>query len=183
MNPPLSSHALLAAAIAVLVCWRIVRRVRRLVGRQRVRPGRLAATAVLFPTLAVAVALTSLADARLVEGLVAGVAIGVALGFLGLRLTRFEHDSGGACYTPNTLLGVAISLLFVGRIAYRLGTVYFASSRLDPATMQAFGRSPLTLVTFGVVAAYFTTFSIGVLAWHRRARATQPMTLPETPAV
>jgi hypothetical protein len=29
----------------------------------------------------------------------------------------------------------------------------------------------LTLALFGVVAAYYTTFAIGILSWHRKVRA------------
>ncbi len=182
MNSPFSSHALLMAAIAVLIFWRVIRRIRRLVGRQRVRTGRLTATSIVFPLLLVGVALSTGGDPRLVEGLAAGVAIGIALALAGLRLTRFEHGGDGASYTPNTVLGVAISLLFVGRVVYRLGVVSTTTGHFDPSSMQAFGRSPLTLATFGLVAAYFASYSIGILVWHRRVRAADPMSIPGTPA-
>ena len=75
---------------------------------------------------------------------------------------------------PNTVLGVAVSLLFIGRILYRLGTMFLTGGQFDPAAMQSFGRSPLTLALFGIVALYYTTFAIGVLAWYRKARAGLP---------
>jgi len=171
MNPPVSTHALIMAAIVVLICWRIFRRVRRLIGRQEVRVGRLTMTAVFFPVLIVLVTLPSFRDAMLVEGVVAGIVAGVALGMLGLKLTRFDATTDGYFYRPNTLLGVAISLLFIGRLIYRFGSIYLATGSFDPNTFQSFGRSPLTLALFGVVAAYYTTFALGVLSWYRKARA------------
>ena len=48
-----------------------------------------------------------------------GVTLGVALGLLGLRLTRFEITGEGMFYTPSAHLGVALSTLLVGRIVYR----------------------------------------------------------------
>ena len=49
-----------------------------------------------------------------------GVVGGAALGRLGLRLTRFEQTPLGLFYTPNAHLGVALSLLFLGRLIYRV---------------------------------------------------------------
>jgi hypothetical protein len=171
MNPPLSSQALIFAVIAVLICWRIFRRVRRLIGRQLVHPRRLVSTAIFFPLLAVLVALPALRNPELAESMAAGIVVGVALGLFGLRLTRFEVTNDGHFYVPNMILGVAISLLFIGRIIYRVGAIYLTTGNLTPETMQTFGRSPLTLALFGVVAAYYTTFAIGILSWHRKVRA------------
>ena len=168
---PVSSHALVVAAIAVLVGWRIYRRVRRLIGRQEVHVRRLLTTAILFPVLLLFVGATSLVDPRLAEGIAAGAVVGIGLGLIGLRLTRYEAGADGYFYRPNTALGVAISLLFIGRLIYRFGAIYVVTGQFDPSTMQSFGRSPLTLALFGVVALYYTTFAIGILAWYRRARA------------
>ena len=43
----------------------------------------------------------------------------MALGILGLRLTRFETTGEGMLYTPSAHLGIALSTLLVGRIVYR----------------------------------------------------------------
>jgi hypothetical protein len=170
MNAPLSTQSLIMAAIVVLICWRVFRRVRRLIGRQEVHVPRLTMTAVFFPLLIVLVTLPSVHNIPLIEGVVAGIVAGVALGLLGLRLTRFEATTAGFFYRPNTLLGVAISLLFIGRLIYRFGSIYLATGGFDPKAMQTFGSSPLTLALFGVVAAYYTTFALGVLSWYRKAR-------------
>jgi hypothetical protein len=184
MNPPVSTHALVMAALAVFIAWRVYQRVRRLIGRQPVHRGRLYATAILFPLLAAFVALPSLHSLPLVEALVGGIVAGVAVGLAGLRLTRFEATPEGHFYRPNTMLGVAISLLFIGRLIYRIGAIYMIAGTFDPQTMQSFGRSPLTLLLFGLVAAYYTTFSIGVLVWDRKAGAGPGATDPSvgTPA-
>jgi len=47
--------------------------------------------------------------------LVAGAGFGAALGLYGLRLTKFEQTAQGLFYTPSAHLGIALSLLFVGR--------------------------------------------------------------------
>ena len=170
-NLQISPHALVTAGIAVLICWRLYARFRRLVGRQTVgRARRLTFNVILFPLLLVVLGLSAMRSASLCEGLVAGAAIGVALGFVGLKLTRFEVSDTGFHYTPNTVLGIGVMLLFVGRLAYRFGTLFLGTGKFDPAAMQSIGSSPLTLAIFGVVAAYYTTFAAGVLLWFRRAR-------------
>lgn len=167
---PLSLPALMPVAVAALVAWRLYKRVRRLVGRQPVRETRLWLTAVFFPILIALVSLSGLRDVALLEGVVVGVVIGVALGWFGLRLTRFESGPDGCFYTPNTFIGIAVSVLFVGRLVYRFGVLYL-SSGVDPSSIQSFGSSPLTLGIFGIVAAYYTTFAIGILLWYRQARS------------
>ena len=168
---PLSLPALMPVAVVALVGWRMYKRVRRLIGRQPVNEKRLWLTAIFFPILIGLVSLSGLRDVALLEGVVAGVAIGIALGCFGLRLTRFEATADGCFFTPNTFIGIAVSVLFVGRLLYRFGVLYLSTGQVDPASVQSFGSSPLTLATFGVVAAYYTTFAIGVLLWYRKARS------------
>ena len=70
----------------------------------------------------------------------------------------------GFFFTPNAPLGIALSLLFLGRIAYRFETFYLAegSQRFSAAD---FGRSPLTLLIFGTLAGYYVAYAIGLLRW------------------
>src|SRR5690348_18097279 len=91
----LSPQALSIAVSVPLILLIYYRRFRRLFGRQRVREGRmmtrvviLAVVGVMFLAIAMRNPLALAADAG---GLVAGV----ALGWWGLRLTRFERQSDG----------------------------------------------------------------------------------------
>lgn len=167
---PISMPALMPALVAALIGWRMFRRVRRLIGRQPVRVTRLVMTAVFFPILLVLVSLSGLRDPLLFEAVAAGAAIGVGLALLGLRLTRFEVGRDGCFFVPNTVIGVAISVLFIGRLIYRVGVFYLSTGSFEPSSMRSFGTSPLTLAIFGVVAAYYTAFAIGILLWYRQAR-------------
>lgn len=97
-----------------------------------------------------------------------GVALGTGLGVYGLRLTKFEQTPRGLFYTPNAHLGVALSLLFVGRIAYRAAQLYFSSGSLLVGRPTDFARSPLTLLIFGVLAGYYVTYAVGLLRWRAR---------------
>ena len=57
---------------------------------------------------------------------------------------------------------VALSLLFVGRIAYRAFQLYLATE-LATAQPSEFVRSPLTLVIFGTLASYYVSYAVGLI--------------------
>ena len=46
-----------------------------------------------------------------------GLLVGIALGFLGLLLTRFEHDAEGFHFTPNRWMVLALIVVVAARIA------------------------------------------------------------------
>jgi hypothetical protein len=106
-------------------------------------------------------------------GLGGGLAAGVLLALVGLRLTRFEATPEGRFYTPNPYIGVAISILFVGRLLYRL----FMLSTVSEKPMQAppLMQSSLSFLVFGLLAGYYMAYYIGVLM---RSRTTAETSVP-----
>jgi hypothetical protein len=151
-----------------LILWRIYSRIRRMVGRQRLSKFRPWITVIVFPLLAALLALATLRHPEGLATLAGGLALGVALSIYGLRRTKFEATPQGWFYTPNAHLGIALSLLFLARIAYRVVEMYW----LNPATprdMQDFGRSPLTLAVFGLLAGYYVGYAAGLIRWRRSA--------------
>src|SRR3954468_15749983 len=158
---------LLPAGIAALVGWRLYSRVKRMVGRQRLSKVRPWLTLCVFPLLLAFLLVGSSSHSYLSLALAAGVVGGTALGWYGLRLTKFEQTPLGLFYTPNAHLGIALSLLFVARIAYRAAQLYLAPG-LTPEGGAAFARSPLTLLIFGTLAGYYISYAIGLLRWRRR---------------
>jgi cytochrome b561 len=103
--------------------------------------------------------------------LAAGTVAGIGLAVWGLRLTRFENAPDGFFYTPNAHIGIALSLLLFARVGYRLYTLSALAGPEMGQTMQAFGRSPLTLVILGTMLGYFASYAIGLLRWRRAAAA------------
>ena len=163
--------SLISAGVVLLVLWRLYSRVRRMVGRQRYRSVRPWVTVVLFPLLLLALLLASLAQPESLAALVLGAVVGAALGVWGLRLTRFEATEAGLFYTPNAQLGIALSLLFIGRIVYRFLQLRLlgGSPALPP---EDFTRSPLTLAIFATLAGYYIVYAVGLLRWAASQRAS-----------
>jgi hypothetical protein len=150
--------------IGALILWRFYSRVRRMVGRQQLSTVRPWITVCVFPVLTVLLVIASIAQPLSPLALAAGLVVGVCLGVYGLRKTRFENTPQGLFYTPNAHLGVALSLLLLGRIIYRLIQVYGASG--SPAGPQInSATTPLTLMIFGTLAGYYVTYAVGLLRW------------------
>ena len=165
---PISLATVGYMALGSLVVWRVYSRFRRMVGRQRLSKYRAPITLAIFPALVVLVALPSLAHPDRLLWLAVAVAGGFVLGLFGLHRTRFEAIAGhGLFYTPNAHLGIALSTLFIARIAYRVYEVYIAAPTV-PRSPTEFTQSPLTMLAFGLLAGYYISYAIGLARWRAR---------------
>lgn len=173
--------AITFAVGAPLVLWLLYRRVRRNFGPQPLSAARLWPRALVLAAVAALLLLSGLLGNHWgVDRLdrVAGLAGGVALGILGLRLTRFHAGADGRCYVPDSTIGVALTLVLLGRLAYRfivLGPDASQAAVLgqDAATADAWQRSPLTMVLAGLLVGYYLTYYIGLLRRAHRGPALQ----------
>lgn len=159
------------AAIVLLVAWRIFRRVRRLVGRQRFRPLRSWFSLIAFTVVVVSLLVGLLGHPSRAAIELAGVFIGIVLAVYGLRRTTFEVTPDGLFYTPSIHIGVALSLLLAGRLAYRFLQVV-TETQVFTEPPHVFVRAPLTLLVVGTLAGYYAWFALALIRWSRSAAAT-----------
>jgi hypothetical protein len=145
-----------------LVAWRMYARFRRMVGRQRLSRVRPWIHLTLFPALLLLLAWLSHDRMDALALLAGGVVAGAVLAQYGLKRTQFDVTPSGFFYTPHAPLGIALSVLFAGRILYR---VYEVVSAGPPAA--DFARSPLTLAVFGLLAGYYPAYAFGLVRWRR----------------
>ena len=107
-------------------------------------------------------------------------ALGIALAVWGAQRTRFLTHDGQLYYVPHTYTGIVVSLLFLGRLVYRIVQIYGgthapaagaaaenAYASADPG--QAFApasmlRSPLTVGIFLLLAGYYLYY-YGWVMW------------------
>jgi hypothetical protein len=168
MTAPFNPSLVVPIGIGALVLWRFYSRARRMVGRQQLSNVRPWITVSVFPLLTVFLAVASIAQPMSPLALSAGIVVGICLGVYGLRKTRFEKTPQGLFYTPNAHLGIALSLLLLGRIIYRLIQVYQASgSTAGPQVNYA--TTPVTLLIFGTLVGYYVTNAVGLLRWQRES--------------
>jgi hypothetical protein len=165
--PPLSY---IAPALVIGVALRI----RRSIGRQRVRPVRMSIRIALLSGALGFVALSHF-DPTIATATLVGALAGSALAALGVRHTRFERVDGQRWYRPNTYIGLAVIGLFTARLVYRLAMLSPQLASAAPGdsqlTLLARSRSPLTMATLGAVMGYYLAYFSGVLRVARRLSA------------
>ncbi|MGB6309691.1 MAG: hypothetical protein WBF89_18030 [Steroidobacteraceae bacterium] len=183
---------------AALVVFAIYRRFRRNFGRQPLRPARMTLRIVLLTVVVCLLLPAALRSAQFLSAELAGAALGIALGVWGAQRTRFLMFGGRLHYVPHTYTGIAVSLLFLGRLAFRLMQVYggahaahlanaatAAAPAADPS--QAFApasmvRSPLTVGIFFVLAGYYLCYYGWVLWKSKHLEAADIEADPSAPS-
>lgn len=148
---------------------------RRNIGRQPLQPRRVTfrLTILCLVSIVTTAVLAHFAPHAAV-GLAGGILTGGLLGFLGWRLTRFETTEEGHFYIPDTRMGVAISLIVVIRILYRM-IVPPDFSLVPGHTPQPI--SPLTFFLVGISLGYFIVYLTGLLI-HAHDKYRQQAALP-----
>ena len=150
-----------------LIGWRLYARVRRSVGRQTFSKVRPWITLSIFPLLILFIAYSALGHPASLALLAGGACAGAVLGVYGLGKTKFESTPQGMFYTPNAHIGIALSVVFTGRVVYRMFQFYSMDPNLQPSPND-FARSPLTLAIFGLLAGYYVAYAIGLVRWRFR---------------
>src|SRR5262249_49411005 len=147
-------------------------RLQRSIGRQRLQTGRLIArVAVILALVGPLVGLVTAHHLQSLAALGGGLLLGALLASISLRLTRFESTAEGIFYTPNLAIGLAISLLLIGRIAYRMTTLVLAPSGPTKPSSGIF-QTPLTSLILGLMAAYYVAYAVGILVHGRKQTAS-----------
>lgn len=166
-----SATTLATIALVPLLGWRVYVRFRRATGRQRLSRYRGPITLTLYALLVGAIALANLGYPLQLLAFAVALAAGGGLAVFGLKRTQFEPTPKGLYYTPHGPLGMALAVLFVARLAYRVFEVY-AIDTVAPRSFAEFARSPLTLGAFGLMAGYYAGYMLGLVRWrHRVLRA------------
>jgi hypothetical protein len=164
----MSLTTLALIALVPLLVWRIYSRIKNQMTRQRSIVSRHYTGLIVFAALVV-VPGTEVVDRPFeLAALAAGAIAGIALGTYGLRRTQFEDTPEGYFFTPPSRMGILIAMLLVARVIYLGIEIYMnqGSNRPNPR----FSDSPVTMLCLGMTAAYFATFSLGLMRWRQRMR-------------
>src|SRR5215475_9381185 len=166
------------AVIAALVVFMLYRRFRRLFGRQPLQPARLKARVVILAIVAGLFALRGLHSPNIAAAVLGGGALGAALAWFGIRLTRFEVTPAGIFYTPSGYIGIVLSALLLSRLAYRFVVLYptFQASKAETGNPFAmYKSSPLTVALLGIVIGYYIAYCVGLLIRGAELRGQVPL--------
>ena len=177
---PADYSRILPWVFALLIPLALYRRFRRTFGRQPLVPARMIVRIAIF--LLIAVLLTVGARNFALQAL-GGVGLGAALALWGASRTRFETENGRRYYIPHTYTGIAVTLLFVGRLIYRFTQSSTLGAAGDAATTsgpKAAMQSPLTIGIFFVLIGYYVCYYSWVLWKSRHITAADQEVSPDT---
>lgn len=160
-------------ALGLFIAWRVVVRVRRLLTRQKLRPWRARLTLVLFPWAGLGLIPRLWGQPLGLAAEALGLAIGIGLALLALRHAHFEATAEGIFYTPDARIGLGLSALLVGRVAWRVAELARSPNPLAESP-DAFIQSPATLVVLGALIGYYSLYAAGLLRERRRLLRARP---------
>ncbi len=162
-------------AIAALTVFILYRRLRRSFGRQPIRPVRMYLRIGIFALLGVSLLAVALRSATLLTADLAGTVLGIALALWAARRTRYASQGAQLYYIPHTVTGIAVSLVFAGRLVYR-----FADDRsLEHLSAPIAADNPVTIGLLFVVVGYYVCYYTLVL---QKSRHLRPEDLEISPA-
>lgn len=144
--------------------WLYYRRIRRSFGRQPWQPRRTIARLALVALVAASLVGAAVFLPHVGAGIGIGAVLGAALGMFGLKHTHAQVTDGQRYYTPNPWIGGGLSLLLLGRLAWR----WSQGALTGGAAQVAQQASPLTLGIAGILIAYSLVYSGGLLLRMRR---------------
>ena len=184
---PFDYAQILPYLFAVLAVFLVFRRLRRSFGRQPLRPVRMRIRIGILCVLACSLVPVAASSGRFLLAELGGVLAGIALGVWGAKRTRYQTFEAKLYYIPHTYTGIAVALLFVGRLAYRMVEIYSldrASGGTGAAPMPNFGqpdavKSPVTVGLLSVVIGYYVWYYSWVL-W--KSQRISPEDLEAMPA-
>jgi hypothetical protein len=187
---PTDYSRILPYVIALLAVFLVYRRLRRSFGRQLLSPRRMYWRIGILALLGCSLLPAVRGSLPFAAAELLGATLGVALGAWGAHLTRFQRHEGRLYYVPHTYIGIAVSLLFVGRLAYRFVAIYSlshgASMAQGAATQSAhvpgsgppaMMASPFTAASLFLVVGYYVFYYSAVL-W--KAKRISPEDLEDT---
>ena len=151
-----------------ILVWRIYTRLKTQMARQRSLMTRHYTGVLVF----IGMILVSLSEVLTrpypLGALAAGTALSVFWGVVALRRTVYETLDTGYFFTPPMRLGIVMAMILVARVLYLGVEIYASQGSGLPA--PRFTDSPLTMLCLGLTAAYFGTYSVGLLLWRRKLR-------------
>jgi hypothetical protein len=175
--------------LAILVVFVVYRRFRRNFGQQPLRPIRMRVRTVLLLVIGGLLLPTALRSNAFMLALLGGLGVGIGLAVWGAARTRYLRAGSQLFYVPHTYTGIAVSLLFLGRLVYRLIQTYgnaHASGGAGPdLSSQPFAaagmlRSPLTLSLFYILVGYYVCY-YSIVLWKAKRVIAEEIS-PVTPA-
>lgn len=162
-------HTRTIAIILLVLAFVAYRRLRRLVGWQQLSTRSLWWRMIILALVVLAIfasaAVTSAAGSSvLMIGVdVLGLAVGIVLAWMAMQSTSFEQRAGKLWYRSNGIIGTAVLLLFLARLAFRFYIFYQIVGQgavHNSAAMFSYYSGDVWLnLPFMIFAGYYVAYS------------------------
>lgn len=162
-------QAIIFVLLGIFIVYRISMRVRRTIGWQQLQTGKLGTYTVILSIVGLIFFAEGLFHITSLLSNLIGIAAGCVLAYFSAATTRFEQRNGHWFYRSNVWVGGIVTVLFLGRLIYRVYDVY-AQTQL-PATSQGLSLSDrLQDMTGGwtsglmlIMFAYYVSYNVILL--------------------
>ncbi|MFH5181559.1 hypothetical protein ACHHV8_02380 [Paenibacillus sp. TAB 01] len=176
-------HLGTTVGMTVLIGFILYRRFKRTVGFQKLTRSRFWFRIVLFSLVGcIFLYLGFLHPSNLIaDGI--GLLCGLVLSHLAVKHTQLEKREDGWYYSTHLGVQIAVLLLLVARVGYKVLTMYtmspeaIAAANADPA--QQFTKDPLTAGIFFVMVSFYIRFFLHLLGETKKLEAELSPDRPE----
>ncbi|MFY4775669.1 hypothetical protein [Metabacillus sp. RGM 3146] len=148
----------------LLVGFFMYRRIKRSIGFQPFKKGRLRFRMILFGIVGLLIFLASLMHPISLILDAVGIIAGIVLAKLAIDHTKFEERTGNLYYRTHIWIESAVLFLFLSRIATRLVMIFITKqSAQTPDQYQSQFSSPLTAGIFFLLVTFYLIYYTNVL--------------------
>lgn len=171
----MASHSYSIAIIVLLLAFAVYRRIRRNIGWQPLGRRRFIFRICIFFLIGLLFLSQGLEHPISLVSDAAGIAIGAGLAFYGFGLTKFEKRKDEQWYfQPNTWIGSAVLALFLGRLVYRMYSIYEMGLLSGGAEAQAaavnMNQIPGATWTAGLILIMFSYYTVYFILLMRKEK-------------
>ncbi|TWE05202.1 hypothetical protein FB550_103380 [Neobacillus bataviensis] len=132
----MTQHLSTLIIIIAIFIFGIYRRVRRNIGWQELHPRKLVIRTCIFFVIGLAFLSVGLTHPISLISDVAGILVGILLGYYGAALTTFEKREKHWYYRPNIWIGSTVTFIFLARLIYRFYRMYTSGILTDAALQK-----------------------------------------------
>lgn len=169
------NHLGQVAIPTLVIAFVMYRRIRRSIGFQRFRAGRLQFRVGLLALVGVLLLATGYAHPIRYLADAGGILCGAVLAYYAIRHSEFERREDGLYYRTHTGIQMLVVALLIIRVVYRIAFVQTEMPAAgDPANandpMRMWAGDPWTAAVFFVMLAYYAGYYTFLLRQGKRER-------------
>jgi TRAP-type mannitol/chloroaromatic compound transport system permease large subunit len=147
---------------ALFIGFIVYRRTKRSIGFQKFSRKNLLFRTILFGVLGIVILGFGFLHPIHFAADAIGLAGGIILGLIAIRHTRFEKRETGWYYRTHLWVEVAVLVLFLGRIAYRMLFIFSegqaTAANMSVADPSQFAKDPITSGVFFIIVTYYVLY-------------------------